>query len=165
MLTALQNGTAMRTGLRYCLHKEIKKLNIPCHEGGTYVCIEGPQFSTKAESQVNRAHGFSVIGMTAIPEAKLAREAEICYATVALVTDYDVWKEGEEVTIETLIGHLNANVANAKRLITAIVPRLAERKRSCGCKDALACAIMTQVDAKNKKTYQKLKLFMGKYVK
>jgi 5'-methylthioadenosine phosphorylase len=78
-------------------------VGVTVHRGGTYVCIEGPSFSTKAESHVNRDHGFSVVGMTLVPEYKLAREAEICYATVSLVTDYDVWKEGEEVTVEKVV--------------------------------------------------------------
>jgi len=133
-------------------------------QGGTYVCIEGPQFSTKAESEVNRKLGFSIVGMTAIPEAKLAREAEICYTTVALVTDYDVWKEGEEVSVEAIIETLKANTANVKKLIKNIVWTLADYPGNCACRSALKFAIMTKIDKQNKKTYEKLKLLIGKYV-
>ena len=99
------------------------------HRGGIYVCIEGPQFSTRAESRIYRQWGVDVIGMTAIPEAKLAREAEMCYAMLALVTDYDVWHEAEQpVSAELVIANLVANVATAKRIVAAVVPRLGGRK-------------------------------------
>src|SRR5204863_10001933 len=103
-------------------------LNFRTHQGGTYVCMEGPPFSTKAESRVYRSLGFSVIGMTNLPEAKLAREAEICYAAVALVTDYDVWKEDEEVNVEKVIANLVANTANVKKLLTTVVTRLSRER-------------------------------------
>jgi Purine nucleoside phosphorylase len=93
-----------------------KAIDIPVNKGGTYICIEGPQFSTRAESNAYRKMGFSIIGMTNLPEAKLAREAEMCYVTVALVTDYDVWKEDEEVSLEQVIANLNANSENAKKI-------------------------------------------------
>ncbi|MFH1062031.1 MAG: S-methyl-5'-thioadenosine phosphorylase, partial [Candidatus Omnitrophota bacterium] len=101
-----------------------KDCGITVHKGGTYVCIEGPQFSTRAESNVYRQLGFSIIGMTALPEAKLAREAEMCYTTVALVTDYDVWKEDEDVSVEKVIANLTANSENAKEFIKKIVPEM-----------------------------------------
>jgi 5'-methylthioadenosine phosphorylase len=145
------------------LAKSARALNIDHHYGGTYVCIEGPMFSTKAESNVYRHLGFSIIGMTAVPEAKLAREAEICYATVGLVTDYDVWKEGEEVTVETVIANMKENTENAKKLIKHVVPELAERQVSCPCTSALKFAVMTKLDSKNKKTQNKLKLLLQKY--
>lgn len=151
--------------LRKTIYDCCLELKIPVHFGGTYVCIEGPQFSTKAESQVNRQLGFSIVGMTALPEAKLAREAEICYATVGLVTDYDVWKEGEEVSVDKIVENLNANVENSKRLIKLLIPKLAPEKRNCCCKDALKYAIFTRKDKINKLTYKKLKLFIGKYIK
>ncbi|MCB4791862.1 MAG: S-methyl-5'-thioadenosine phosphorylase [Elusimicrobia bacterium] len=150
--------------IRAIIHKGVEDMGIKSHFGGTYVCIEGPQFSTKAESEVNRKLGFSIVGMTAIPEAKLAREAEICYTTVALVTDYDVWKEGEEVSVEAVIETLKANTANVKKLIKNIVPVLAGYPGNCACRNALQFAIMTKIDKRNKKTYEKLKLLIGKYV-
>ena len=115
----------------------------PIEMGGTYICIEGPQFSTRAESNLYRGWGASVIGMTAMPEARLAREAELCSATLALVTDYDVWHESEEdVTVDLVLGHLRANSAAAASIIVA----LAEGglpERGCKCGTALAGAIMT----------------------
>jgi len=150
--------------LSQILYRVAKDLGLSVHLGGTYVCIEGPQFSTKAESKVFRSLGFSIIGMTNLPEAKLAREAEICYATLGLVTDYDVWKEGEEVTVERVIGNLLANIENVKKLIKAAIPRL-ERERKCECASALAYAIQTRKWAINKKTAKKLDLLIGKYLK
>jgi 5'-methylthioadenosine phosphorylase len=149
-------------GMRDILHQAVKELGIQHHFGGTYVCIEGPQFSTKAESEVNRKMGFSIVGMTALPEAKLAREAEICYTTVGLVTDYDVWKEGEEVSVETVVESLEANVVNSKKLVKFVLPRLSGRERNCACTNALRYAIMTK-DYQKTKQYQKLKLLLEKY--
>lgn len=145
------------------VYESAKELGISAHKGGTYVCIEGPQFSTRAESNVYRQLGFSVIGMTCIPEAKLAREAEICYVTVALVTDYDVWKEEEQVNVEQILKNLSANTENAKKLLKRILPRL-KRRRTCQCASALASAIVTSGDAMPKKTQEKLKLLIGKYI-
>lgn len=144
------------------LHESARGAGVTAHKGGTYVCIEGPSFSTKAESHVNRSHGFSVVGMTVVPEYKLAREAEICYATVSLVTDYDVWKEGEEVTVEKVIATLNANVENVKRLIRLALPRIA-RERRCPCASALRYAVFTHPPAMNPRTRKKLDLLIGKY--
>jgi len=150
--------------LRKLIYDCCKQLNLTTHYGGTYVCIEGPQFSTKAESRVYRQMGFDIIGMTAIPEAKLAREAEICYATIGIVTDYDVWKEGNEVTIEEVAKNLNLNVENSKKLLKLVIKNLDITKRNCSCKDALKYAIFTKKEKINKKTYQKLKLLIGKYI-
>jgi len=151
--------------LRKLIFDKSKELNITTHFGGTYVCIEGPQFSTKAESEVNRKLGFSIVGMTALPEAKLAREAEICYATIGLVTDYDVWKEGEEVTISKVIENLNANVENVKKLLSKVIPSIdLSSPRKCACASALKYAIFTRKDKMNKNTLKKLKLLIGKYV-
>jgi len=151
--------------LRKLIFDKSKELNITTHFGGTYVCIEGPQFSTKAESEVNRKLGFSIVGMTALPEAKLAREAEICYATIALVTDYDVWKEGEEVTISKVVENLNANVENVKKLLSKVIPSIdLSSPRKCACATALKYAIFTRKDKMNKNTLKKLKLLIGKYV-
>ena len=151
-------------GLRALTYDTCRDLGISVHKGGTYVCIEGPQFSTRAESKVYRQLGFSIIGMTNIPEAKLAREAEMCYVTIALVTDYDVWKEDEEVTLEQVLSNLNANSGNAKRIIREILPKL-DRQRTCACPSALAAAIVTNRDAMPQETVNKLQPLIGKYVK
>jgi len=135
------------------------------HEGGTYVCMEGPQFSTRAESLVYRSWGVDVIGMTNLQEAKLAREAEICYATVALATDYDCWYEGEEdVTIAQVIETVGKNVAMAKKIVDTAVPRIPE-ERTCSCVNAMEYGIMTAPDAIPEETKIKLKDIIGKYVK
>jgi 5'-methylthioadenosine phosphorylase len=121
---------------------------IPHQDRGTYICMEGPQFSTRAESKSYRAIGVDVIGMTNLPEAKLAREAEMCYATIALATDYDCWKEHEEaVSADAVVKTLRENVAKAKRVIARALPPLAEAGRPCGCGRALEGAIMS--DPKN----------------
>lgn len=144
--------------------KAAADVGITVHKGGTYVCMEGPQFSTRAESNVYRQLGFSIIGMTALPEAKLAREAEICYTTVALVTDYDVWKEDEDVSVEKVIANLTANSENAKKFILKIIPMM-NRALDCPCPGALANAIITDPDAMPKDALEKVKLLISKYIK
>ena len=132
------------------------------HQGGTYVCIEGPQFSTKAESYLYRQWGVSVIGMTNLPEAKLAREAELCYATVALVTDYDCWHETEEpVTVEAILATLCENVALAKRLLRAAV-KSAASVTTCECQQALQHAIVTAPGAIPPRLRRKLALLIDR---
>jgi 5'-methylthioadenosine phosphorylase len=134
------------------------------HEGGTYVCIEGPQFSTRAESNVYRQLGFDIIGMTNLQEAKLAREAELCYATMALVTDYDVWYEGgEDVTLEQVLANVRRNVETAQAIVRRVVPALDER-RDCGCRHAVESAINTPADLIPEGTKQKLDLLIGRYL-
>lgn len=134
------------------------------HRGGTYVCIEGPQFSTKAESNVYRQLGIDIIGMTALPEAKLAREAEICYTTLAFVTDYDVWHEAEgPVTVEMVIANLLKNTALAKRILKYMVPAL-PKARECACGSALANAIITQREMIPEKVKRDLAPLIGRYV-
>lgn len=152
-------------GMRKALIETVRELGITHHDGGTYVCIEGPEFSTKAESEVNRQHGFSIVGMTAIPEARLAREAEICYAMVALITDYDVWKEGDEVSVDEVVANLKANVVNSKNFLKYVIPRLAGRSRSCACDGTLKYAIMTSPDRFDPAAYERLKLLLDKYYK
>lgn len=116
----------------------------PVVRGGTYVCIEGPQFSTRAESMLFRSWGCSVIGMTAMPEARLAREAELCYSTLAMVTDFDVWHESEEaVHVDLVVGHLRKNTAAARTIVVELVREGGLPGRGCGCADALAGAIVT----------------------
>jgi len=134
------------------------------HKGGTYVVMEGPLFSTKAESNLYRSWGASVVGMTALPEAKLAREAEICYATVACATDYDCWHEAEEsVTIEMVIANLQKNVGRAKSIIKTAISRIPQT-RECGCGEALKDAIITAPDKIPEKTKRELALLVGKYI-
>jgi 5'-methylthioadenosine phosphorylase len=118
-------GDPISAGLRKLLHEESQALGLRVHNGGTYVCMDGPAFSTRAESNANRQLGFDVIGMTNLPEAKLAREAEIALATLAMITDYDCWKvEEEAVTAESVIAHLHANVSAAKSILARVIPRI-----------------------------------------
>lgn len=125
------------------LEASAREAGLTTHRGGTYVCMEGPQFSTRAESHLYRAWGADVIGMTNLTEAKLAREAEICYATLALVTDYDCWREATEaVSVEAVIAVLNDNASAARRTLAAAVPRV-DPARSCPCRVALRHAVIT----------------------
>jgi 5'-methylthioadenosine phosphorylase len=134
------------------------------HRGGTYVCMEGPQFSTIAESNFYRKAGFDIIGMTNLQEAKLAREAEICYATLALVTDYDCWHpEHDSVTVEMVIANLLGNAKTAQQVIASAVERL-PIARTCECAKALAAAIITRPEAIPADTRQRLAPIIGKYV-
>ncbi len=132
-------------------------------EGGTYVCIEGPQFSTRAESEFYRANDWDVIGMTAIPEAKLAREAELCYATVTGVTDYDVWKEDAQVTLQEVLDNAAANEQAIKRLVERAIETLPE-ERDCDCQRALAGAINTPSEAIPEETKRQTELLVGEYL-
>ncbi|MCP3964914.1 MAG: S-methyl-5'-thioadenosine phosphorylase [Lentisphaerae bacterium] len=136
------------------------------HEGGTYVNMEGPAFSTQAESNFYRAMGMSVIGMTNMAEAKLAREAEICYCTVAMVTDYDCWHpEHDHVTVDLVISHLVANTALAKDIIHRVSASVTRLEQECPCPTALASSVITAPDAMPSQTKQDLELIIGKYVK
>ena len=135
------------------------------HEGGTYVCIEGPQFSTRAESRVYRQMGFDIIGMTNLQEAKLAREAELCYATMAMVTDYDVWYEGEEdVTLEQVLENVRRNVETAQAIVRHVVAAL-DDERDCACRHAVESAINTPAELIPRETREKLDLLIGKYLR
>ena len=146
------------------LHETAVETGITTHKGGTLVCIEGPAFSTRAESNLYRRWGMDIIGMTSLQEAKLSREAEICYAALALVTDFDCWHEDEsEVTVETVLQNLNKNISHAKRIIQAIVPKIPE-KRDCLCATALKNAIMTDVHVIPKETRRKLGVLVDKYL-
>ena len=135
------------------------------HRGGTYVNMEGPQFSTLAESKLYRSWGMDVIGMTNLQEAKLAREAEICYATLALVTDYDCWHPGHHsVTVEMIIANLLQNATTAQRAIAEAVGRI-DGARTCGCQDALATAIITRPELVPEQTKRDLEPIIGRYMK
>ena len=141
--------------------------DVKVHEGGTYVCMEGPLFSTKAESLVYRSWGMDIIGMTALPEAKLAREAELCYAMIACATDYDCWHESEEsVTVEMVIGNLSANVANAQRILRSVAHKIPSDRaaNTCGCSTALSTAIMTDPSRIPSEAKEKYSLLIGKYL-
>ncbi len=139
-----------------------EELGYSVHKKGTYVCMEGPQFSTRAESRVYQNLGFDIIGMTALPEAKLAREAEICYSMIATVTDYDVWHE-EDVNIETVIANAVKNEEAVRNIIKEAVPRIS-LERNCICANALAGAIITSPDMIPVETRRKLNDLMGKYL-
>lgn len=146
------------------LYDAAKAAGATVHMGGTYVCIEGPQFSTRAESLIYRSWGVDVIGMTNIPEAKLAREAGICYATIALSTDYDCWHEEEEsVTVEMILQTIKNNVATARDIISQAAPS-AGNECACGCKDAMRYAVLTQRDAIPAETKEALSIILGKYL-
>jgi 5'-methylthioadenosine phosphorylase len=140
------------------------ELGLPVRDGGTYMNMEGPQFSTRAESKLYRSWGIDVIGMTNLQEAKLAREAELCYATIAMATDYDCWHEThEDVTVEAIIAVMQRNVGNARKLIQAAVPLLAGA-RGCKCGSSLATAIMTAPDQIPAATRARLALLIDKYM-
>jgi 5'-methylthioadenosine phosphorylase len=139
--------------------------SVPGKLGGTYICMEGPQFSTKAESNVYRSWGADVIGMTNLQEAKLAREAEICYATIAMVTDYDCWHpHHDSVTVEQIVAVLGKNAENAAKVVQQTVAAM-PKSRSCKCGSALAHAILTDPTKIPAATKEKLKLIVGKYLK
>ena len=142
---------------------DLKEIDV--HRGGTYLCMEGPAFSTKAESETYRSWGMSVIGMTNLQEAKLAREAEICYATIALVTDYDCWHpDHDSVTVEMVIEYLNRNSASAQKLIAGTIARIADQRRECKCSHALRHAIITSPDKITPEAKERLAAIIGKYV-
>lgn len=146
------------------LYRAAREEGATVHRGGTYLCIEGPQFSTRAESRIYRTWGVDVIGMTNLQEAKLAREAEICYATMALVTDYDVWHETEEdVTVEAVVAILLENAAMARAILRRAV-RAIPAARNCPCSRALRDAIITARDRIPPATRERLKLLVGKYL-
>lgn len=155
-------GEPICAGLARTLLSSGERVGARLHRGGTYLCMEGPQFSTKAESRLYRQWGVDVIGMTNMPEAKLAREAELCYATLALVTDYDCWHETEEaVTVEAVLGTLRRNVALAKQLLQVLMPSFAE-SRACSCHCALDNAILTDPIRIPEATRKKLRVLIDR---
>ncbi len=147
------------------LVKSARDVGATVHAGGTYLCIEGPNFSTRAESRIYRSWGVDIIGMTNLPEARLAREAEMCYGTVALATDYDCWHEGhDDVSVEAVIAIIQQNVATAKRIITTVVQNLTSQQKKCHCDEALKFAIMTDKSFIPSATQEALKPIIGKYL-
>ncbi|MCZ6597004.1 MAG: S-methyl-5'-thioadenosine phosphorylase [Planctomycetota bacterium] len=150
--------------VREALLAAARDVGVSVHDGGTYLNMEGPQFSTRAESRIYRGWGVDVIGMTNLQEARLAREAEICYATVAMATDYDCWHESEEdVTVEAVLEIMRQNVGNARALIRAAVGAVAP-ERTCGCKDAMKFAIMTDLEQIPAEARTRLGLLIDKYI-
>ncbi|HEV2126652.1 MAG TPA: S-methyl-5'-thioadenosine phosphorylase, partial [Chloroflexota bacterium] len=146
------------------LYESAQTVGARAHQGGTYLCMEGPQFSTRAEARIYRQWGVDVIGMTALPEAKLAREAEICYATLAFATDYDCWHETEEaVTVEMVVRNLLSNVETGKRIIKDALPRL-QPVGACPCAHALENAIITPLDLVPSDTKERLGILIHKYL-
>ena len=139
-----------------------KELDLPIHSGGTYVCMEGPQLSTRAESNVHRKLGMSVIGMTAAQEAKLAREAELCFGLIAAVTDYDVWHD-EDVTVEQVVENMGRNRESLQKLLTRLVETIPD-ERSCACGDALAGAIMTDPAKADADDIERLRPLIGRHL-
>jgi 5'-methylthioadenosine phosphorylase len=155
--------------LRNLLVKAGTGLPTRVHQGGTYVCMEGPQFSTRAESELHRAWGASLIGMTAMPEAKLAREAEICYALVALPTDYDCWKPhpsylDQAKLLEEILSNVKVATQNAVELVRRAIPMVAQIDKPCACQSALALAVWTDKARIASATREKLKPLLGKYL-
>src|SRR6185436_19455876 len=147
------------------IHSAGDNAGVKIKRGGTYVCMEGPQFSTKAESNTYRSWGMNLIGMTNLQEAKLAREAEICYTTIALVTDYDCWHPNHEaVTVAEVIENLRKNSDNAQKIIRSAIKRL-PTERTCKCKDALQHAIMTDLKKVPAETLSKLDILLARYMR
>lgn len=152
------------TGLRQLLKEEAEATGAQVHNGGTYVCMDGPAFSTRAESNASRQLGFDVIGMTNLPEAKLAREAEMALATLAMVTDYDCWKvEEEPVTVDVVISHLLANAQRAKEILARVIPRI-PRVADWPEHRALDNAIITNKSLWPKETVNSLKSILGRFL-
>lgn len=151
------------TPLRDLVAEAAASLGLRVHNGGTYVSMDGPAFSTRAESELNRRHGFDVIGMTNLPEAKLAREAEIALATMAMITDYDCWKvEEEPVSAQTVIAHLLANAETAKKILAAVIPRI-PTEPSWPEHRALDSALVTDRSLWPAETREKLRAILGRF--
>jgi 5'-methylthioadenosine phosphorylase len=170
----LYDGLAVHVGLSKPFHPMLRKVlleavraeGVPVHDGGTYVCMEGPAFSTQAESELHRSWGASLIGMTAMPEARLAREAEMCYATIALPTDYDVWHEDESVDVASVLAILRQNIDNVRRVLRRVIPAIPlELEQECDASRALEHAIMTKPDFIAPEARRDLGIFLQKYLK
>jgi 5'-methylthioadenosine phosphorylase len=144
------------------LHQAALAAKATAHRGGTYICIEGPQFSTRAESRIYRSWGVDVIGMTNVPEAKLAREAGLCYATLALITDYDCWHETEAaVSVDAVVKQLQANSALARQIVRSAATRI-PAERPCRCAEAARYAVITHPEAADPQALKRLALILGR---
>lgn len=150
--------------LNKLIYQAGETLGLNIHEKGTYLNMEGPAFSTKAESNLYRSWGMDVIGMTNMPEARCAREAEICYSTLAMVTDYDCWHDSEDVSVDMIIQNLLKNVENAKKILKEVIPQIPQA-RDCICSSALKEAIITDKNLIPEDTKKKLDIIIGKYLK
>ena len=164
---------AVHVGLSYPFHPMLREVlldasraeGVTVHDGGTYVCMEGPAFSTVAESNLHRQWGASLIGMTAMPEARLAREAEMCYATIALPTDYDVWHEDDHVDVTQVLAILRQNVSNVRRVLARVIPSIPlDREEECDASSALQYAIMTKPEKIPEWTRTHLAPILAKYL-
>ena len=158
-------GEPVCSRLGDAIESAVKQLDIPYQRGGTYLAMEGPQFSTKAESELYRSWNCDVIGMTNMPEAKLAREAEMCYATVAMVTDFDCWHpDHDDVTVEAIIAILLGNADKGRALVKTTTPKLSGRTKTChaGCQTALEMALITAPDARDPEMIKKLEAVAGR---
>ncbi len=153
-------------GVSFLMGGAARNAGATVHMGGTYVCMEGPQFSTRAESNLYRSWNADVIGMTNLTEAKLAREAELCYATMAMVTDYDCWHpEHDDVDIEQILGYLRANATMAQKILRASIAAAANRNRDCACATAMQYALLTDPSVIPPKLKEDLAPLIGKYVR
>lgn len=153
-------------GVSFLMGESAREAGANVHMGGVYLCMEGPQFSTRAESNLYRTWDVDVIGMTNLTEAKLAREAEICYATMALVTDYDCWHpDHDDVDIEQILAYLRANAAMAQKTLELSITRAANRKRDCVCVNALQYAILTAPEAIPERVKKELAPLIGQYTR
>ena len=151
-------------GLAQIVHEACREVEVDAHIGGTYLCMEGPAFSTLAESNLYRSWGMDIIGMTNLQEAKLAREAELCYVTIAMVTDYDCWHpDHDAVTVNDIIANLTRNAESAAKVVAAAV-RAMPAERHCKCASALSHALITDRKAIPESTRKKLELLVGKYL-
>jgi 5'-methylthioadenosine phosphorylase len=157
-------GDPVCATVRSVFEKACAEVGVVGKNGGTYVCMEGPQFSTRAESNLYRSWGADVIGMTNLQEAKLSREAEICYATLAMVTDYDCWREGhDDVTVDQIVAVIHQNADNGTKVVKAAIAAM-PTERTCACADALKYAILTDRKAIPEAAKERLALLMGKYL-
>lgn len=165
---------AVHAGLSYPFHPMLREVLLECaraedglrvHDGGTYVCMEGPAFSTIAESHLHRAWGASLIGMTAQPEARLARECEMCYATIAMPTDYDVWHDADEVDVSQVLAIIKQNVENVRNVLKRVIPAIPlESEQECDASRALQYAIVTKPHAIPQSTRENLGIILDKYL-
>ncbi len=165
LVAHVQFGDPICGDLSQAVGDSAKKTGVNYHQGGTYVCMEGPIFSTRAESEMYRQLNATVIGMTNLQEAKLAREAEICFATIALSTDYDCWHQSEEeVSVEAVLKVMAKNVKNSKAILKDVIQSYDHEKSNCACRSSLKFAILTDKGSIPEKTREKLGLLVGKYL-
>ncbi len=161
----LQFGQPVCAHLSAAISEIVEKIGVVCHKGGTYICMEGPIFSTKAESEMYRSFGASVIGMTNLQEAKLAREAELCFSTIALSTDYDCWHESEEeVSVDAILAVMRKNVENTKAILKELVQTYQPPSPECSDQSSLAGAILSDKSLIPAETRERLDIIIGKYL-